>query len=123
MKIVYFELKSLFAVMKINRCFGIMACLMLLITHSLKATNFYNEEIKSFYGLVYEAHRIDPLIKNEDFKEEVGDEKEKKRHKSQMNFADSSYNSLIKYNFVFYFIYKHKYENRSQERLEGLSVD
>jgi hypothetical protein len=56
-------------------------------------------------------------------KEKVGDEEKEERQKRQMNFADSSYNSLIKYNFVFYFIYKHKYENRSQERLEGLSVD
>ena len=109
--------------MKIKQCFGIMACLLLLVSHSVKATNPYNEEIKSYYGLVYEAREIDPLTKNEDLKEEVNDEKKKERQKSQMNFADSSYNSLIKYNFVFYFIYKYKYENRSQERLEGLSVD
>ena len=109
--------------MKIKLCFGIMACLMLLVSHSVKATNPHTEEIKSFYGPVYEARGIDPLIINEDLKEEVDDEKKKQRQKSQTNFADSSYNSLIKYNFVFYFIYKHKYENRSQERLEGLSVD
>ena len=109
--------------MKIKLCFGIMACLMLLVSHSVKATNPYTEEINSFYGLVNEAHGIDPLIKNENLKEEVDDEKKKERQKSQMNFADSSYNSLIKYNFVFYFIYKHKYENRSQKRLEDLSVD
>ena len=109
--------------MEIKRCFGIMACLMLLVSHSVKATNPYTEEIKSFYGLMYEAHGIDPLIKNEDLKKEVDNEKKKERHKSQMNFADSSFNPLIKYNFVFYFIYKHKYENRSQERFKGLSVD
>ena len=61
--------------------------------------------------------------KNEDPIEEVSDEEKKELQKSQANFADSSYSSLIKYNFVFYFIYKHKYENRSQEGLEGLSID
>ena len=49
--------------------------------------------------------------------------KKKELQKRQVNFADSSYSSLIKYNFVFYFIYKHKYENKSQEGLEGLSID
>ena len=59
--------------MKIKLClsFGIMACLMLLVSHLVKATNLYTEEIKSFYGLVYEAHGIDPLIKNENLKEEI----------------------------------------------------
>ncbi len=96
---------------------------MLVISHSVMATNFYPEKIKSFYGPVFDAHVTDPLTKNEDLKETVDGEKKEEWQKSQMNFADSSYNSLIKYNFVFYFIYKHKYENRSQERLEGLSVD
>ncbi len=109
--------------MKFKQCFGIMACLVLFISHSVKASNPYTEEIKSFYDLLYEAHGIDPSSKNKDLKEKVDDEKKGERQRSQMNFADSSYNSLIKYNFVFYFIYKHKYENRSQERLKGLSVD
>ena len=100
-----------------------MAFLMLLVSHSVKASNPYTEEIKSFYGLVYEAHEINPSIKNKDLKEKPDDAKKGERQKSQINFADSSHNSLIKYNFVFYFIYKHKYENRSQEGLEGLSVD
>ena len=109
--------------MKFKQCFGIMAFLMLVIPQSVKATNSYTDEIKSFYGPVFDAHVTDPLTKNEDLKETVDGEKKEEWQKSQMNFADSSYNSLIKYNFVFYFIYKHKYENRSQERLEGLSVD
>tara|TARA_B100000941_G_scaffold255291_1_gene203920 strand:- start:206 stop:535 length:330 start_codon:yes stop_codon:yes gene_type:complete len=109
--------------MKFKQCFGIMTCFMLLVSHPVKASNSYTEEIKSFYGLMYEPLEIDPSTKNKDLKEKADDEKKRERQKHQMNFADSSYNSLIKYNFVFYFIYKHKYENRSQERLEGLSVD
>ena len=109
--------------MKIYQCFGIMACSMLAITHSVKATNPYTEEIKSYHEPVIEVYENDPLTKNEDPIEEVSDEEKKELQKSQANFADSSYSSLIKYNFVFYFIYKHKYENRSQEGLEGLSID
>ena len=109
--------------MKLKQFFGIMACSLFLVSHSAKASNPYTKEIKSFYGLVYEVPETDPFIKNEDLKEKVDDEEKEERQKRQMNFADSSYNSLIKYNFVFYFIYKHKYENRSQERIEGLSVD
>ena len=90
--------------MEFKQCFGIMACLMLLVSHSVKASNPYTEEIKSFYGLVYEAHEIDPSIKKKDLKENLGDAKKVERQKSQTNFADSSHNSLIKYNFVFYFI-------------------
>ena len=109
--------------MKFNQCFGIMVCLMLGITHSVKASNPYTEEIKSLYEPVFEAHGRNPVTKKDDPKEEEDDEKEEKWQKSQVNSADSSYNSLIKYNFVLYFIYKHKYENRGQQRLEGLSID
>ena len=109
--------------MKIYQCFGIMACSMLAITHSVKATNPYAEENKSFHEPVIEVYGNDPLTKNEDPIEETSDEKKKALQKSQANVADSSYSSLIKYNFVFYFIYKHKYENKSHNGLEGLSID
>lgn len=109
--------------MKFYQRFGFLACTMLAITHSVKATNSYTEEIKSPHDPVIEAYDRDPVIENVDPVKKVTDEKKKELQKSQVNFADSSYSSLIKYNFVFYFIYKHKYENKSQEGLEGLSID
>ncbi len=109
--------------MKFYQQFGFLACTMLALTHSVKATNPYTEEIKSPHDPVIEVYDSDPVIENLDPVEKVTDEKKKELQKSQVNFADSSYSSLIKYNFVFYFIYKHKYENKSQEGLEGLSID
>ena len=70
---------------------------------------------QSFHEPVIEVYGNDPLTKNEDPIEEASDEEKKELQKSQANVADSSYSSLIKYNFVFYFIYKHKYENRKPQ--------
>ena len=109
--------------MKFYQRFGFLACTLLAITHSVKATSPYTEEIKSPHDLVIEVYERDPMIESVDLVEKVTDEEKKELQKSQENFADSSYSSLIKYNFVFYFIYKHKYENKSQEGLEGLSID
>ena len=122
--------------MRFNQCFLILFCLILALPHSVKAANTYTEKIKSLYRPVTDDHVSDPLTKKEDKKENkekdppeqldderVDGQKKEEWKKNQVNYADSSYSSLIKYNFVFYFIYKHKYESRSQRRLDGFSLD
>ena len=101
--------------MKHYRKLGALVCCLLLTSFSLKATNHESldpEKSKS------DVSKVSTLSEDKPEPEKTTD-----LEKKTTSSIDSTYNSLIKYNFVFYFIYKHSYENKSKSSMEAVTID